>query len=215
MTRSNVCHWQELQRAGYFHHHPLYRTPSDELIGPDGNDVYMIESFLPLRRDMKVVVIGCGYGRESAEIAPRVAHVWGIDVADETLALASDFLTERGVSNFTPVHVDRYKGEIPAEIDLVYSMVVMQHLTRDLVVEYFEALSGKLLPGGSFLVQFVEDHNSERQYDADLKVYEPSVSWTSKEISSLCQSCGLRVNILTLKVTPTASWHWAHATKPR
>ena len=211
MIRSNVEHWRELQRRGYFDNHPIYEglTDFNRLAA-----VHATERFLPVRAEMKVVVIGCGYGRETLGLAPRVSHVWGIDVGPEILDRAVAYLGENGIRNFTPVPADAYAANIPDGIDLVFSVVVMQHLTRDLVRDYFRTLGSKLSPSGAFVVQFLEEFESAERPDAELKVYEPSVSWTAAEIVGLAEEADLTLReIRTHLATPTALWHWAYLTR--
>jgi cyclopropane fatty-acyl-phospholipid synthase-like methyltransferase len=73
-----------------------------------------------------------------------VKHVYGIDMSSVILAKAVRHLAERSIINFTPILADRYKTDIPDGIDLVFSIVVMQHLTRDLVADYFGSLAKNL-----------------------------------------------------------------------
>src|SRR5712691_12656819 len=129
--RSNLEFWKEMQEQDYFENHPCYRGLDDH-----GGDVNFIEKFITLNPKMSAVVIGCGYGRESAYIAKRVGWVYGIDVNETILSKARAWVTERGVHNFTAILADNYKSDIPNEIDLIYSIVVMQHLTKDLVYDY-------------------------------------------------------------------------------
>lgn len=211
--RSNLAHWQEMQQNDYFEKHPCY----DGLTDKYPSEVALIESFVPLRPEMKVVVIGCGYGRESAHIAPRVKRLYGIDVSERILDKAIRYLGERGVKNFTPVLAERYARDVPKGIDLVFSIVVMQHLTRDLVRDYFGNLSAKLRPGGVMLIQFLETLSPHAARDADLKTYEPSVSWSKEEIEELAPPNGLEV--IEIRTPPSATgitrWHWAFMRKPR
>ena len=209
--RSNVAQWKELQDRDYFENHPVYN--GFDL--PAGPIVANIEKLISLKSHMKAAIIGCGYGRDSLEIAPKVGQVFGIDVSEYVLAKASKFLASNGVENFTPVVYDQYKSDIPEGIDLVFSVVVMQHLTRDLVVDYFRSLSLKMAPGGSFVVQFLEEtFDGVELNDAELVVYEPSVSWTVRQLVDLTNTTGLEFQeVRSVLATPTAVWHWLHAKK--
>ena len=203
--RSNVQFWKQMQEDRYFENHPCYHG----LVDMDAADCAMIEWFLPLSKQMNAVVIGCGYGRETLHIAPRVAHVFGIDVSPTILEKAVTWLRERGVANFTPVQAEAYGEAIPDGIDLVFSIVVMQHLTRDLVADYFAVLGAKLNPQGRMVVQFLEEIGTEHQSEAELRLYEPSVSWSVPEIARLCRESGLRLEMArSYLATDTALWHW-------
>lgn len=203
--RSNVEFWKQLQEGGYFENHPCYNG----LVDMGDSECTVIEWFLPLSKDMNAVVIGCGYGRETAHIAQRVGRVHGIDVSPTILAKAVGYLGEKGITNFIPVEAEMYRHVIPKGIDLVFSIVVMQHLTRDLVRDYFRGLGAKLNARGRIVVQFLEEIGVERHIEAELKVYEPSVSWTIPEIVALCRDSGLRMEqARSYLATETALWHW-------
>ena len=153
LFRSNLPHWQEMQDSGYFDNHPCYQP---DVVASGDEGVTATAPFMALAPDQNVVVIGCGFGRESVPIARRVRHVYGIDVNDTILNKAMQYTASQGVSNFTPVAAADYRDKIPDGIALVFSIVVMQHLTRDLVEDYFRTLGAKLRPDGLMLVQFLE-----------------------------------------------------------
>lgn len=206
-------HWRAIQDRGYFENHPAYSGMRE--FGSD-EGLAAIEMFRPLAATDKVVVIGCGYGRESQGIAKRCANVWGIDVTVGILRKAVDYLAERGVRNFTPVLASHYERNIPTGIDVVFSLVVMQHLPPNFVEQYFLILSAKLKPAGAFIVQFIEDLAGEEGSQAiPSDVGEPSVSWTCRQLVGLADKSGLIVNeVRTIRVAEQTLWHWIYFEKP-
>jgi SAM-dependent methyltransferase len=208
--RSNLDVWKRLQNEGYFEKHPCYKGISD-FGGQEA--VEAIERFVPIRADMKIAVIGCGYGRETLKLAPLVQRVYGIDVSGTILDKAVTYLSERNVSNFTPVLAESFVRTIPSGLDLVFSIVVMQHLTRDLVRSYFVELRNKLTPGGGFVVQFLDEASVDyKGTDAPEKTGgEPSISWSPWQLVELSRAAELKlVEIRTQLVTDAALWHWAY-----
>jgi cyclopropane fatty-acyl-phospholipid synthase-like methyltransferase len=208
--RSNLEQWKRLHESDYFETHPSYHGLRD--FGGH-NEIAAIEMFTAFQPSMRVVVIGCGYGRETAHIAPRVAHVYGIEVSEIILDKAVRYLAERHVGNFTPVLAERYASDIPGGIDLVFSVACMQFITRDLVFDYFATLARKLTPAGMFIVQFIEElEPGAASRDAELRVYEPSVSWTLPQLFDLAGRSGLRFRHTRtypmVEVTPPRLWHW-------
>jgi glycosyltransferase involved in cell wall biosynthesis/ADP-heptose:LPS heptosyltransferase/Tfp pilus assembly protein PilF len=200
---SNLSCWKQLQDDGYFQNHHFYKGNYNH-----GEDDKIISRFTPLRRDMVVVVIGCGYGREVVHIAPHVRHVYGIDVNHSILDKAAGYLRNHGIGNFTPVLADAWKAEIPNAIDLVYSFVVFQHLTRDLVRDYIRGLTAKLSPKGKFICQFADLNDGTE--DAKLEIYEPSVRWNKTEIETLIRDTGLSLYRMESQNLPElGDWHWA------
>jgi cyclopropane fatty-acyl-phospholipid synthase-like methyltransferase len=209
--RSNVGHWKTLQNKGYFEKHGYYSGLTEK--APD-EAVTVIKLFQPLAPDAQVVVIGCGYGRESLGLCRNVSHVFGIDVSPIILDKAVKFLGDRSITNFTPVLAEEYDRRITPGIDLVFSIVVMQHLTRDLVRDYFARLGAKLNPGGAFIVQFLE-HTETPNRDVDLsRAHEPAVSWTVAELFELAEASKLNpVEVRSIKAENKTLWHWAYFTR--
>ena len=204
--RSNIAHWQAMQENGYFENHALYGAAFDET----DFDCRMIERFRSLRGVGNVVVVGCGYGRESVHIARRVGHVYGIDVSDTILRKAVDHTRGHGVRNFTPVLAQDFASAIPQGVDLVFSHVVFQHLTRDLAKRYLMVLADKLAPGGAMIIQFCEDFAVPPDADAALEVYEPSVSYDLRRIVEAAHPRLIMAEAWSVVATPTSLWHWVH-----
>jgi SAM-dependent methyltransferase len=211
--RSNLDVWRKLQNDGYFEKHPCYQGISD-FGGQEA--VQAIEWFTPIRADMKIAVIGCGFGRETLKLAPLVQRVYGIDVSETILDKAVAFLSERNITNFTPVLAESFVQTIPSGLDLVFSIVVMQHLTRDLVRTYFIELGRKLVPRGGLVIQFLDEAGVDyRATDAPERFGgEPSISWSPWQLVELSRAAKLNlVEIRTQLVTDAALWHWAYFRK--
>jgi cyclopropane fatty-acyl-phospholipid synthase-like methyltransferase len=214
-AKGNLDYWVRLQDdEGYFDKHPIYNGLREFSLNDYGGDdaLQALSAFGALGAGKKVAVIGCGYGRETLQIAPRVAHVWGIDVSEKLLARTRGFLSARGVDNFTPVLASEYDERLPRDLDVVFSVVVMQHLTRSLVLDYFTRLREHLVDGGVFVVQFLEElYDGVDQRDAELRVYEPSISWTLAQLAQLSLDTGLRFEeVRTQMLGPKTLWHWVH-----
>ncbi|SMP79518.1 Glycosyltransferase involved in cell wall bisynthesis [Desulfonatronum zhilinae] len=204
--KSNIEYWKNIQENLYFEKHHCYGKNYGGL-ALFGDDVDRIKKYTQLSKNMKVVVIGCGYGRESVLIAHHVEHVYGIDVSDTILHKAKIFAEKHGVRNFTPILVDKWNSLVPHDIDVVYCMVVFQHLTRDLVKDYIFGLAKKLSKNGVFVCQFADlIYGTD---DAELKEYEPSVRWCKDDIISLVQEAGLYLyKIDTDEIPNEGHWHW-------
>ncbi len=192
-----------MQDEGYFKKHPRYKG----IFAFGEETVPAIEQFTKLHSEQSVIVLGCGYGRECIQMAPFVKRVYGLDVNYAIIKKALEFTRKHDMTNFVGVTVDTWERDIPGGIDLIYSMAVVQHLTRDLVYDYFKKLPKKLSPNGMMIIQFLEKF-TDIYHDADVRVYEPQVSWTEVEIRELASSCGLVVEVKTIKATEIAVWHW-------
>lgn len=201
--KSNLDCWKTMQDEGYFEKHPRYMG----ILAFGKETVPAIEQFTKLQSEQSVLVLGCGYGRECIQIAPFVKKVYGLDVNYTIIKKALKFTRDQGITNFVGITVDTWERDTPSGMDLIYSMAVIQHLTRDLVYDYFKRLPNKLSPNGMMIIQFLEKF-TDIYHDADVRVYEPQVSWTEIEIRELAASCGFVVEIKTIKATEIAVWHW-------
>jgi len=209
-VKSNLDMWKELQSRDYFGTHPCYKR-ADGTLNTDAEDDAIIERFLPLGTKRNVAVLGCGFGRESAVIAPKVGHVWGVDVSRDILDKAVDFLAGRGVRNFTPVLAERWKQDLPGGLDLVYSFIVFQHITRDLVRDYVLNLPAKLAPGGEMLCQFANLSYGTPDAETQSPPHEPSVRWSRADIEALVAEAGMEMRRIEAQAIPGhGEWIWAH-----
>ncbi len=207
--KSNLHHWQALQETGYFDHHECYKN-SDGSLKTDAEDDKHIAKYLCLEEKKRVAVLGCGFGRETAVIAPKVGHVWGVDVNPFILKKAMNFLASQGIDNFTPILADNWKEEMPGDLDFVYCYIVFQHLTRDLVRDYVLNLPTKLSHNGEMLCQFADLVYGTQ--DVSLKhPHEPSVRWNREDIEALVAEAGMTLYRIDQQFIPDhGDWWWAH-----
>lgn len=209
---TNVAVWQRLHEEGYFDRHPRYAGR----LRHGGDDIEWIGRFVALQPHWRVMVIGAGYGRESALIAPHVRRVYAVDVGGVVLNAMRAYLHERRVTNVVPLHAEAWEGELREEIDLVYSLVTFQHLSRDLVRAYVLGLRAWLAPRGQCVVQFLDSPTCSADADPGA-VHEPSVRWTPDEIRALIAGAGFTLYALVTEAVghddPRPGphwWHWAH-----
>lgn len=207
--KSNLDQWKKLQEDNYFENHPCYQY-DDGTLKAEADDDKRIARFLNLEEKKRVAVIGCGFGRDVSVIAPKVGHVWGIDVNQKILEKAKAFLTEKGITNFTPVLAQRWKAQLPCDLDFVYSVIVFQHLTRDLVKDYILGMSEKLSDKGEMLCQFADLVYGTNDVEKN-EPHEPSVRWNESEIKSLVEDAGMSLYQIQHQHIPDhGDWLWAH-----
>lgn len=93
--------------------------------------------------------VGCGTGRWSLMVAPRVAHLHLLDVSPEALAVARDNL--KGAQNVS-FHANSV-AEIPLperSFDFAFSLGVLHHVPD--TQKAIRAIAEKLKPGAPFLI---------------------------------------------------------------
>lgn len=105
--------------------------------------------------------VGCGTGRWSVMVAPRVAHLHLLDVSPEALAVAKENLAEFPNVSFH----SRSVAEIPlpdGSLDFAFSLGVLHHVpdTRAAI----RAIAAKLKPGAPFLVYFYYSFDNQPRW---------------------------------------------------
>jgi ubiquinone/menaquinone biosynthesis C-methylase UbiE len=95
------------------------------------------------------VDVGCGSGRWSVMVAPRVGHLHLLDVSREVLAVARENLAQANNVSFHLASV----GDIPLDdnsLDFAFSLGVLHHVPDTSAA--IRAIAAKLKPGAPFLV---------------------------------------------------------------
>ncbi len=93
--------------------------------------------------------VGCGTGRWSMLVAPRVGHLHLLDASPDALAVARQNLESANNVSFHAASV----ADMPlpdASLDFAYSLGVLHHVPDTQAA--IEAIAGKLKPGAPFLV---------------------------------------------------------------
>lgn len=96
-----------------------------------------------------VIDFGCGVGRVSAAFSARGCAVTGVDISAAHLAEAEAHFDKAGLTGATfrrlatPTDIDT----LP-QVDLVYSLIVLQHNPPPLIARLLRHLLGRVRPGG-------------------------------------------------------------------
>lgn len=97
---------------------------------------------------------GCGVGRMTVWLAKAFDSVVGCDISQPHLDLAQAEIDRRGAGNIGLLHVADKAGlaELP-KVDLVYSVIVLQHNPPPIMAFIVGRLLDSLRPGGHAVVQ--------------------------------------------------------------
>ena len=97
---------------------------------------------------------GCGVGRLTFALCKQFRQVVGVDVSASHLAVARSEAAKRGISNvdFRLLATVEAIDELP-QVDLVYSIIVLQHNPPPVIRALFAGLLRRLSPGGVAVVQ--------------------------------------------------------------
>jgi len=101
-----------------------------------------------------VMDFGCGLGRLSAALSPHFERVIGVDISSSHLTLAREAIAKRGLANveFTQLEAIDAVNRLP-QVDLVFSVIVLQHNPPPVIRALFAALLGRVAPGGAAVIQ--------------------------------------------------------------
>ena len=107
----------------------------------------MDDSGLPWRAE-RAMDFGCGVGRLVVPLAKRFTQVAGVDIAEGMLAEAKKNTVRRQINNAV------FYNQIPElEYDLVHSLFVLQHISRDRGMNIITTLWSKVSKGGILAIQ--------------------------------------------------------------
>ncbi|HVM67844.1 MAG TPA: class I SAM-dependent methyltransferase [Acidimicrobiales bacterium] len=130
----------------------LNTTDTEEFERTGRADAERLRAFLP--QDGTALDVGCGIGRVARYLAPHCATLWAVDASPRMLELARERLREVPNVRFARC-VDTDIPDVPtASVDLVYALLVLQHLEREDAFLLLEELRRVLKPGGTLFVTF-------------------------------------------------------------
>lgn len=92
---------------------------------------------------------GCGLGRVTRWLAERFTTVYGYDISRAHLEGAAHYLARRSIGNVEWRHVSGPDDlDVLPRVDVVYSVIVLQHNPPPVMAMIVEALLAALNPGG-------------------------------------------------------------------
>jgi SAM-dependent methyltransferase len=139
--------------AGFGHEWSTFRQGENELSAADRQSIFEgyfhLFPWSELPPDAVGIDVGCGSGRWSAMVAPRVGHLHLLDASKEALAVARQNLAGAGNVSFHLASV----GDIPLQdnsLDFAFSLGVLHHVPDTTAA--IRAIAAKLKTGAPFLV---------------------------------------------------------------
>jgi SAM-dependent methyltransferase len=113
---------------------------------------------------------GCGLGRLTRALARHFGHVWGVDISARMVEQAHEL--HREVPNCTFQTTDGSLAFPSARFDLIYSVLVLQHLpTRATIGSTVRELVRTLRPGGLLCFQVPSRLPLRRRWQLRRRLY--------------------------------------------
>jgi cyclopropane-fatty-acyl-phospholipid synthase len=107
---------------------------------------------LGLRRGMRVLDVGCGWGSFAVHAATRHgAHVTGITLSEPQAAMARERARAAGVADLVDIRVQDYRELGDETFDAIASIGMVEHVGEVNIEAYCRKLAAALRPGGQLL----------------------------------------------------------------
>lgn len=179
--------------------HPQLMRPGDPAARV-ASQVALLTPFISA--GTRFLELGAGDCALSLTLAPRVRHVWALDVSQE---IVPGVLPHK---NFELVLSDGQSVPVPpGSVDLAYSNQLMEHLHPDDASTQLVAIARALAPGGRYLCvtphRFSGPHDISKFFDLTATGFHLK-EYTVGELERLMRSAGFR----DVRVVIRARGHW-------
>jgi len=110
---------------------------------------WRLGKWLPLDRNARILDLGCGTGELLFFLEESgYGDLHGVDLCQEELKEAQAFIKAELICD----HILNYLHQTKGAFESVIGLNILEHLSKDEVLEAFEAVSRVLIPGGTFIV---------------------------------------------------------------
>lgn len=146
-----------------------------EGIGPRTHDIDAAFALAGDPENPRVLEIGCGDGRDAAEIVKRTNNYVGIDVSEGMLAIARS-----RVLGAEFIRADAAEYEMSENLDIIFAFASLLHLRDTEVKSVLDRGHEALRPGGIFYIslkhqgEYVEEIKDDRFGTRQFFFYNPA-----------------------------------------
>lgn len=155
---------------------------------------------IPLTKDSSILEIGNGYGRQLSQFLKITDKVYGVDISKSSIELARKHCPEAILTDFDGSNLPFLREQF----DLVTSVFVMQHTSKENVKQLLNESFRVLNKDGYFLHEFLGGNwiaNKGNEHYSMRKINEDGTfdgmynnGYTVKEIKEICQELGLNIH---------------------
>ena len=107
-----------------------------------------------------VLDLGCGIGRIARELQPLVREIHAVDVSEEMIRQARDYVGPGSRIHFHVNDGSSLEALADRSIDFAFSILTMHHVTRAVFRRYLGEVHRVLRPGGRFLFSVISKDRS-------------------------------------------------------
>jgi cyclopropane-fatty-acyl-phospholipid synthase len=173
----------------------------------------LIARKLDLRREARVLDIGCSWGALALHLARHHgAHVTGITLSPPQFETARQRAAQAGLQNQVQVRLADYR-EVQGQYDAVVSVGMFEHVGRPQYARYFEHVRRLLKPDGVALIHSIGRLGPPGATNPWIRryIFPGSYIPAASEVLSACEDSGLVLNDLEVwrlhYAQTLAEWH--------
>jgi 2-polyprenyl-3-methyl-5-hydroxy-6-metoxy-1,4-benzoquinol methylase len=150
---------------------------------------FIISKFFPSDRKANILDLGCGYGALEYFANKRgYKNIKGIDFSEQQVALSKKL----GISGVDYGELfDSIRSKNDSSLDLVISLDVIEHLTKEELIKLADNVYRVLKPGGGWLIHVP---NASSPFFGEIRYgdFTHEQAFTTQSIRQLLISCGFK-----------------------
>lgn len=146
----NAVKYRDRVYGSYLRHFSHRDISDDTLENQRRAYRYYYGRLLPSDKGSKVLEIGCGYGAFLYFLKKEgYGNISGIDVSPDSVHQAKSF----GIESVQVADAFSFLNGRKEEFDVIFALDVLEHLTKDELFDFGDAVQRALRKGGRFVVQ--------------------------------------------------------------
>jgi cyclopropane fatty-acyl-phospholipid synthase-like methyltransferase len=178
-------------------------------------DIKRLTKEIPVKREWRVLEIGCGIGRLIRPLSEFFSRVEGVDISESMVNFAGQYLANLKNVNVRLNNGMDLSGFADNSFDFIFSMIVFQHIRSAKVVRtYLEESFRTLKPEGYFRFQVYRQTAGQPfgEHDTEAENIEAGFygnAYNPEQLRELMQAAGFS----RLHLLEEQEWIWVTARK--
>lgn len=111
------------------------------------------KKIISLKKNMRILELGCGGGRWCFNIAPYVNEVYGVDISHEAITVANTTKHQRKIQNVTFLEENVLDFSSNLKFDIIYFSAILLYINDSDIQKIILKVSDMLTDNGYFIVR--------------------------------------------------------------
>ena len=150
-------------------------------MGPRVKDIKQSFSLVK-KKNPKTIELGCGNGRDAAEIVKYTSDYLGIDLSNELIKIAKKKLHDK---YFKVADIESFK--FPQGLDIVFSFASLLHSDKNSIKKILSRIYKKMNQGGIVFISLKYDKYQERLIDKESQGPKTFFFYTPYDIKEIAE----------------------------